>query len=240
MSMHRAPARDPQRSDPGRLVGRHAGREHPDDAFDYDPDWDVEDDEWLDEDVQPRVLWGRVVILGGALLLAFLAGRLTAGDDSAAELAATREEVRELTQELGQTRAELEALESGAAAEESAPDDAAAEDGAATGDAGAAGVEGETDAGAEEDAAAQPDTSTDAEAEAGEQAATQEDTAGEDTAEEAVTTETYTVEAGDNLFSVAEQFYGDGQQWRRIAEANGLEPGAVLSPGDTLQIPTEE
>lgn len=48
----------------------------------------------------------------------------------------------------------------------------------------------------------------------------------------------YTVRAGDDLWSLAQRAYGDGTQWRRIAEANpDLEPAGDLVPGARLIVP---
>lgn len=51
---------------------------------------------------------------------------------------------------------------------------------------------------------------------------------------------TYTVETGDSLFSIAQQAYGDGNQWQKIYDANkqviGSDPN-LLQPGEVLHIP---
>lgn len=50
---------------------------------------------------------------------------------------------------------------------------------------------------------------------------------------------TYTVEAGDTLWAIAEKVYGSGNDWSRIFEANGdqiANPDAI-QPGQTLRIP---
>lgn len=44
--------------------------------------------------------------------------------------------------------------------------------------------------------------------------------------------ETYTVASGDTLLVIAEKFYGDSTQWRRIYDANR----DVLNDPDTLKI----
>ncbi|MGV0104714.1 LysM peptidoglycan-binding domain-containing protein [Nostoc sp. DSM 114167] len=47
----------------------------------------------------------------------------------------------------------------------------------------------------------------------------------------------YTVKAGDTLFSIAQQFYKDGNLWGKISTANhNLNPNS-LQPGTVLQIP---
>ena len=51
---------------------------------------------------------------------------------------------------------------------------------------------------------------------------------------------TYTVQPGDSLFSIAQQAYGDGNQWQRIYDANkqviGDDPN-LIRPGEVLYIP---
>lgn len=50
---------------------------------------------------------------------------------------------------------------------------------------------------------------------------------------------TYRVNAGDNLSNIAQQFYGDGSQWRRIYDANRdkISNPDLIYPGQELQIP---
>lgn len=62
-------------------------------------DWDYED-----EPRRPKILWGRVVALGGFLLLAFLLGRATAPEGDAAEL-------RRLRADLADARQQIDALQ---------------------------------------------------------------------------------------------------------------------------------
>ena len=52
-------------------------------------------------------------------------------------------------------------------------------------------------------------------------------------------THTYTVLAGDTWFRIGQKLYGDGKQWRAIAEANRQKvgPSGVLIPGTVLVIP---
>jgi len=51
---------------------------------------------------------------------------------------------------------------------------------------------------------------------------------------------TYTVQPGDSLFSIAQQAYGNGNQWQRIYDANkqviGDDPN-LIRPGEVLYIP---
>lgn len=49
---------------------------------------------------------------------------------------------------------------------------------------------------------------------------------------------THVVRDGDSIQSVAHSAYGDATQWRRIAEANGIDDPMRLSRGTVLSIPT--
>jgi 5'-nucleotidase len=55
--------------------------------------------------------------------------------------------------------------------------------------------------------------------------------------------ETYEVQSGDTLLTIAQQFYGDGTQWRRIYDANkdtiGADPDK-LKIGMKLTIPPKQ
>jgi nucleoid-associated protein YgaU len=50
---------------------------------------------------------------------------------------------------------------------------------------------------------------------------------------------TYTVVAGDSLSKIAKKFYGDGNLWKRIFEANRdiIKNPDLIHPGQTLKIP---
>lgn len=48
---------------------------------------------------------------------------------------------------------------------------------------------------------------------------------------------TYTVVRGDNLSSIAQRFYGDGNQWTQIAKANNLAKPSVIHAGNVFIIP---
>ncbi len=50
---------------------------------------------------------------------------------------------------------------------------------------------------------------------------------------------TYTVVSGDSLSKIAKREYGDGNQWKKIFEANRdiLKDPDKIFPGQTLQIP---
>lgn len=201
MSIHHAPATD-----------RH-------DPYGDEADWDL-DDSWAEEAPQSRVLWGRIAVFAATLLLAFVAGRMTANGNEAA-LQQAEAEVTELRADLEQARAELDAAQAGGTGAEAEDQPADAEP-AVDGDA-------EAPADAEADASGADEAQAPEAAEAAEAAP----------APAEPTSTTYTVQPGDYLFGLAEKFYGDGRQWSTIAEANNLAPGAVISPGQTLEIPAE-
>jgi nucleoid-associated protein YgaU len=48
---------------------------------------------------------------------------------------------------------------------------------------------------------------------------------------------TYTVESGDTLWAIAEQFYGDGSKYQVIADASGIPDPDLIQPGQVLTIP---
>jgi nucleoid-associated protein YgaU len=48
---------------------------------------------------------------------------------------------------------------------------------------------------------------------------------------------THTVESGDTLWAIAERFYGDGNQYQRIADASGISNPDLIQPGQVLTIP---
>lgn len=47
----------------------------------------------------------------------------------------------------------------------------------------------------------------------------------------------YTVKQGETPWSMAQKFYGNGAEYTKILEANGLQEGANIQPGDVLKIP---
>jgi proteasome lid subunit RPN8/RPN11 len=57
--------------------------------------------------------------------------------------------------------------------------------------------------------------------------------------QEVVTSVDYRVRSGDTLWALAESFYGDGKQWRRILRANDARTGSTLAAGQVLSIPTQ-
>lgn len=48
---------------------------------------------------------------------------------------------------------------------------------------------------------------------------------------------TYTVESGDTLWAIAEQFYGDGNRYPEIAAASGIANPDLIHPGQVVTIP---
>ena len=55
--------------------------------------------------------------------------------------------------------------------------------------------------------------------------------------EEAPAQQTWTVDPGDTLWGIAEKVYGDGNQYQRIAGANGIDNPDLISVGQNLVIP---
>ncbi|WP_330184862.1 LysM peptidoglycan-binding domain-containing protein [Nocardia sp. NBC_01503] len=49
--------------------------------------------------------------------------------------------------------------------------------------------------------------------------------------------QTYTVEPGDTLWAIAERFYGDGNRYQQIADANGIPNPDAINAGQVLTIP---
>ncbi len=48
---------------------------------------------------------------------------------------------------------------------------------------------------------------------------------------------THTVASGDTLFKIAEQYYGDGNHWKKISSANRNLAPESLKVGQKLTIP---
>jgi nucleoid-associated protein YgaU len=53
----------------------------------------------------------------------------------------------------------------------------------------------------------------------------------------AITGSSYTVQAGDDLWSLAVRAYGDGYKWTQIAQANNLSDPNIIHSGNILKIP---
>lgn len=153
----------------------------------FEPEPDPAYDDWGDyEDPRPKILWGRVAVLGGAMLIAFLLGRAMAPDGipqsrltaAEGETDDLQSQVEQLSTELRQTRRQLTALQN------SPPP-------------------------AEEQPEPEPKESP----------------------------TVYTVEPGDTLLGLAQEFYDDPDLSVLIAEANNMSPNAKLNVGDQLIIP---
>jgi LysM repeat protein len=81
---------------------------------------------------------------------------------------------------------------------------------------------------------APPPPEPEAAAPAAEEPAVEEAAASEPEAEAA---RTYTVESGDTLWAISEQFYGDGNKYQIIADASGIANPDLIQPGQVLTIP---
>jgi LysM repeat protein len=158
-----------------------------------------------EEPYEARILWGRIGVFAGAILLAFILGSCVGGGDySQSDVDALNQRIKDLTEEniaLEGTISELSA--SGTADRPRVTDPADTEDGAEDGEDGDA-EDGEGDSG------------------------------------DGTGATTYTVEAGDTLYAIAEKVYGDGSQFRAIAEANGIDTSNRLTVGQELTIPPED
>lgn len=67
------------------------------------------------------------------------------------------------------------------------------------------------------------------------QAGSSEESSGESTGPD--TEQTYETKKGDTLWGIAAKFYGDGNKWIVIAEANGLTKDSPITSGMKLKIP---
>lgn len=47
----------------------------------------------------------------------------------------------------------------------------------------------------------------------------------------------HVMKPGDTLYSLAQQYYGDGKRWREIAEANNIQDPSDIAVGTRLVIP---
>jgi len=52
-----------------------------------------------------------------------------------------------------------------------------------------------------------------------------------------ITSDTYTIQKGDNLWKIAVNAYADGYKWPEIAKYNNIEDSNRIYPGDTLKLP---
>jgi LysM repeat protein len=49
--------------------------------------------------------------------------------------------------------------------------------------------------------------------------------------------QTYVIQSGDTLWAIAQQYYGDGSLYRKIADANGIENPDDITVGTSIVIP---
>lgn len=68
-------------------------------------------------------------------------------------------------------------------------------------------------------------------------AASQSDTGQQEEAQNTSTEIEHHVFPGESLWQLAQQYYGDGNRWREIAEFNGLSNASVLRVGQVIRIP---
>ncbi len=166
-------------------------------SHDLEYDWDY--DQARSERQPLNIIWGRVAILGGIVLLAFLLGRMTSGSGGvdASKLTAANERIAELEQQNSALTTEgvakddqITDLQSQIAALETA-------------------------------------------------GSTTEDDPAAVTEDSEITGTKYTVEPGDTLQSIAEEFYGDASLDDFLAETNNITDPTALGVGQTLIIPNE-
>lgn len=55
--------------------------------------------------------------------------------------------------------------------------------------------------------------------------------------EQPTTEKTYTVVSGDNLWKIAEKYYGSGYNWTDVAKANKLKNPGIITVGQKLTMP---
>lgn len=179
--------------------------------------------EYEEEARYGRVLWGRIGLLVVGVAVVFLLGRWTAGDAASEdELDALTAERDALQQEVADLEAELEAAQAGGV---DAPDDDGADEADDVAESGNDEGDGEGDGESEADSEADD--------------AAGEDDAGED-AETSDAGREHEVQAEETLYTIAEQYYGDGAEFTLIAEANNLSRDDPLRVGQVLEIPPED
>ena len=151
----------------------------------------------------------------------------TEEDEAAAE--EVTEDVAAAEEAAEDVAAAEETTEEAAAAEETEEDEAAAEEATAE---EAAAEETEE---AAEDVAASEETTEEAAAaeETDEKSAEAEKDEKQETAEDTV----YVVSAGENLWGIAAKTLGSGSEFRKIADANGIEAPFEIRPGQEIIIP---
>ncbi|MEX2587978.1 MAG: LysM domain-containing protein [Actinomycetota bacterium] len=160
----------------------------------------------------PNVLWGRVIVLGVALLLVFLLGRATGG--------ASNGEIESLQERVQSLQAQNDQLEAAARSRATAPAPPPAGDAPSP----AAGDAGDSPAQTESPAAGGTDSGT---------------TASPSPEAESSTTlpAEYTVQSGENFSTISRDFYGSGSFAKCIMQANEYAEATDLKAGDDITIP---
>ncbi len=161
-----------------------------------------------EDDYGPRVLWGRIAFYVVGLLLAFLAGRCVFGGGEGDSAELTA--ARRQVQALASDKA---VLEQRLAASQQAANEG--EDGGGQGGQGDGG-DGGGDGGGATEGQTEPEGQDPVDSEG----------------------QTYTVQSGDTLIDIAEEFYGEASKWTLIRDANNLD--APLQVGQEIVIPPEE
>jgi nucleoid-associated protein YgaU len=157
-----------------------------------------------DEPYEARILWGRLGVYLGSLVLAFILGScISGGEYSQSDVDTLNDRIKTLTEENIALEGTISELSAAGAADRPRVTPEATE--------GVDGADEEGDDAAEGEADGDTGTVT-----------------------------TYTVEAGDTLYAIAEKVYGDGSQFRAIAEANGIDTSNRLTVGQELTIPPED
>jgi nucleoid-associated protein YgaU len=180
-----------------------------------------EESDFTDEPYRgTQILWGRVVVLLLALVLAFWLGTTFGGDASAQDrLEEQRAEIAKLESEVAALEAEVAAVDAGDQNDGSSQDEGNQNDG---GEAPNPRAPQPSQDEPDEDATADDDGET----------GTTPTNADEDAGQ-------YVVQSGDSLAAIAQEVYGDPTLWRDIARANDLEEPYSLTVGDTLAIPAK-
>lgn len=159
-----------------------------------------------------QILWGRVLVLLLALALAFWLGTTFGGDDgSQRQLTEQRDEITRLEAQVTSLEAELAAV--GTAADVSAGDRPAEQPSAAASEVAAASQSQRKKSDKKSNKSEQPKDPSRSNG------------------------QTYTIQSGDSLASIAQEVYGDPTKWRDIAQANELREPYSLTVGQSLEIP---
>ncbi len=156
-----------------------------------------------------RVLWGRIALVLLALLLVFVLGRCTAGDGGASD-----EQLQSLEEEVETLRSQRDALQAEIDALEAGGTDPEPEDDDDNGNGEDDGDNGDGEGDAD-NANGDDDDAADGDA------------------------RTHEVNSSDTLYTIAQEYYGDGSKFTLITEANNLSRDDPLRVGQVLEIPPE-